>query len=410
MMPVMINKTLTSATQPQFNFPKETDVLQIAEIHGASNKFLKVAGACKLSTESLLDTNKILQDKIDELTVKLSHVQSSLCNEVAAKTLSDARLEELLNVLPAGVVLLDVKGRVSECNPAAEALLGEPLNGELWLDIIKRSFSPQIDDGHEISLKDGRRVNLVTRSLETEPGQLIVLMDMTETRALQERLSRHQRLSAMGKMVASLAHQIRTPLTAAMLYGEHVANPNLDSKTQQRFAVKLNSRLNNVEQQIRDMLVFAKGNMPLSDSINCQQLVTSLNIGMEALLNKTNTRCSITNDAPNIILPCNKDALVGAILNLVNNSIESADEAVCIDIHLQQQQNFLIIKVIDNGSGIDEALQEKIMEPFFTTKSHGTGLGMSVVQSVIKAHQGEFSIISNNENGTEVTLKLPVLG
>ncbi len=393
-MPAMIKAT--SAIQPPFHSSKVIETIQLAN-------------SCQLNTDSLLETNKILQDKVDALTVMLSQAQLSYNNEIAARTLSDARLKELLDVLPAGVVILDVKGRISKCNPAAEELLGEPLNEELWLDIIKRNFSPKLDDGHEISLKDGRRVNLVTRSLDAEPGQLIVLMDMTETRALQERLSRHQRLSAMGKMMASLAHQIRTPLTAAMLYGEHVANPDLDPTTQQRFAVKLNSRLNNVEQQIRDMLIFAKGNMPLSDFINSQQLVTSLHIGMEALLNNTNTLCSIINDAPNIMLHCNQDALAGAILNLVNNSIESANAAIRIKIHLQQQNDFLIIKVIDNGPGIDEALQEKIMEPFFTTKSHGTGLGMSVVQAVIKAHQGEFSILSNTENGTEVTLKLPLL-
>ena len=117
-----------------------------------------------------------------------------------------------------------MRGRVQECNPTAIDLLGEPLEGESWLNVIQRVFAPRFDDGHEVSLKDGRRVSIATRSLAGEPGQLIVLTDMTETRALQERLSRHQRLSALGKVSASLAHQIRTPLSAAMLYGEHLVS------------------------------------------------------------------------------------------------------------------------------------------------------------------------------------------
>lgn len=358
-------------------------------------------------------SNEDLSIRVETLTQMLSQARSLHQEQVVAKELISSRLEKLLKLLPTGVVLLDVKGRVSECNPAAEDLLGEPLKGELWLDVIRRSFSPRLDDGHEVSLKDGRRVSLVTRSLETEPGQLIVLTDMTETRALQEHLSRHQRLSALGKMVASLAHQIRTPLSAAILYGEHLANPELDSDTQQRFAAKLNSRLNNLEQQVRDMLVFARGNMPQTDFINTEQLTAGIEVGMEALLNRTNTLCSIQNEAPGVMIRCNREALVGAILNLVNNAIESVesfDGAACINIELQQQADHLRISVEDDGPGIEIALQEKIMEPFFTTKSQGTGLGMSVVQAVIRAHGGEFSIVSVVGQGTQVTLTLPVNG
>ena len=353
-------------------------------------------------------TNEDLHIQIRTLTDMLSQARSLHQEQVIAKELISDRLEKLLTLLPTGVVLLDAKGRVSECNPAAEELLGEPLKGELWLDVIRRSFSPRIDDGHEVSLRDGRRVGLVTRSLEAEPGQLIVLTDMTDTRALQERLSRHQRLSALGKMVASLAHQIRTPLSAAILYGEHLSNPELDANTQQRFAAKLNSRLNNLEQQVRDMLVFAKGNMPLTDFINTEQLVTSLEVGMEALLNCANAQCPIQNSAPEIRVCCNQEALVGAILNLVNNAIEAVDGTACINIELQQSAGHLRISVEDNGPGMDAALQEKIREPFFTTKSQGTGLGMSVVQAVIRAHRGEFLISSVVGQGTKVTLILPV--
>ena len=111
-----------------------------------------------------------------------------------------------------------------EANPAACELLGEPLVGELWRQVIARSFAPRKDDGHEISLRDGRRLSIATRSLDAEPGQLVLLNDLTETRRLQDQLARHERLSSLGRMVASLAHQIRTPLSAAMLYAGHLAD------------------------------------------------------------------------------------------------------------------------------------------------------------------------------------------
>src|SRR5690606_39859780 len=71
---------------------------------------------------------------------------------------------------------------------------------------IVRCFAPRKDDGHEISLRNGRRVSIATRSLDAEPGQLVMLQDLTETRRLQEQLARHERLSALGHMVRSEEH------------------------------------------------------------------------------------------------------------------------------------------------------------------------------------------------------------
>src|SRR5690606_39895731 len=101
-----------------------------------------------------------------------------------------------LGALLAGVVVLEKRGVLSQCNPAAMALLGEPLDGERWIDVIKRCFSPRSDDGHEVSLKDGRRVSIEIRTMENQPGQLILLTDLTETRQLQSQLAHAQRLSA----------------------------------------------------------------------------------------------------------------------------------------------------------------------------------------------------------------------
>ena len=220
---------------------------------------------------------------IDELTAKVEGVDSALASKAnqIKNELMNAResslvqseekakitnhLSTLLDILPAGVVLLDGKGCVIECNPAAIELLGEPLEGEKWLDVIKRSFSPKHDDGHEVSLKDGRRVRIETRSMTSGSGQLILLSDLTETRLLQSKVSRAERLGSLGKMVASLAHQIRTPLSTAMLYAGHLCQPSISDNIRQDCAEKLLSRLTHLEHQIRDMLVFAKGETRLAE-------------------------------------------------------------------------------------------------------------------------------------------------
>ncbi len=397
---------LQRLTEQPFDLPpgQQLDVSEQGKLQAAFEFF-------NTMSQQLTDAYRGLELNVQQLTRELEQAEVRHRREVADKERVTGRLEDLLHLLPVGVVVLDVRGRIQDCNSAAIDLLGEPLLGERWLDILQRSFSPRIDDGHEVSLHDGRRVSISTRSLEVERGQLIVLTDMTETRALQERLSRHQRLSALGKMVASLAHQIRTPLSAAILYGEHLTNPDLESDQQHRFSVKLMSRLNHLEQQVRDMLIFAKGDMPLSDITTTQALVSEIEAAMESPLQASNSCAVINNGAEGISLQCNTDALVGAVLNLVNNAIQAVGKEARIKINLAETTDgHISISVADQGPGINNRVKANVTEPFFTTKSHGTGLGLAVVQAIVRAHQGEFSITSDNGKGTQVTLKLPARG
>ena len=112
------------------------------------------------------------------------------------------RLELLLKVLPGGVVVLDGQGLIQEHNPTALDMLGEPLLEQSWSEVIQRAFMPRPDDGHDISLVDGRRVNISTCPLGEEPGQILLITDVSEMRQLQDRLSQQQRLAAMGETAA----------------------------------------------------------------------------------------------------------------------------------------------------------------------------------------------------------------
>ena len=197
--------------------------------------------------------------------------QTSRGEDIESLRLQASRLEHLLQVMPAGVIVIDGKGIVRQANEQAKALLGEPLEEEVWRCIITRSFKPRADDGHEVSLVDGRRVKLSITPLENEPGQLIVITDLTETRQLQARVSHMQRLSSLGKMVASLAHQIRTPLSAAMLYASNLTRKGLGEEAQTQFSNKLTDRLKELESQVNDMLLFAKSGE--------EQVVSQISLG-----------------------------------------------------------------------------------------------------------------------------------
>lgn len=356
----------------------------------------------------LADSYQEMEQQVGLLNAELHEVAEQRLHELREKERVSSRLENLLNLLPAGVVVLDNRGVVSQCNPAAIDLLGEPLQGQLWRDVIKRCFAPQHDDGHEISLQDGRRINMVTRSLEGEPGQLILLTDMTETRELQRRLDRHRRLSEMGRMMSSLAHQIRTPLAAAMLYAGHLVESDLSPDQIQRFSEKILSRLNHLDQQVKDMLIFVKGDVKLTDTISVSQLMAQLSSAAEVPLRNSGCQFQIHNEVPDAFLQCNSESMVGALMNLINNAIQSQPGPVDIVVSCRSgADRSLQIVICDNGPGIEAAVLKNLQEPFFTTKPQGTGLGLTVVRAVVLAHHGEFELRSESGRGSCAVVQLP---
>ncbi|MFY8272901.1 sensor histidine kinase [Pseudoalteromonas sp. SSDWG2] len=342
---------------------------------------------------------------------------SALAHEAYIGELSDLRLQaswlsHLVDTMPAGVVVLDGQGMIAKANQIAIDMLGEPLEGEKWFSIIQRSFRPQQDDGHEVSLRDGRRIKLEIRALAPEPGQLILMTDLTETRQLQARLAHMQRLSALGKMVATLAHQVRTPLSAAMLYGANLGSERLNSESRSHFHEKLMSRLKDLENQVNDMLLFAKsGEQQVVEPMSLGQLLSDVKQGAEAMLCEHGAQLHVQLPEPDAEVMGNRTALASAINNLIHNSLQVIPENAQIHMSAQRcQEDDTKVNIIirDNGPGISNELKHKIFEPFFTTKRQGTGLGLAVVASVMSSHKGQVSIKDAEHGGAEFILSLPL--
>lgn len=415
---------MTQAVTPLLKAKKLEAQGRLSLLHGAAAKTqVDVRDQTSMElfsqvSQQLADSYHLLENRVAELSDELTHLTDQRIQELAEKEKLANRLESLLNFLPGGVVVLDSRGRVSECNPAARALLGEPLQGEIWRAVIARSFAPRQDDGHEVSLIDGRRVSIQTRNLGDD-GQIILLTDMTETRRLQSELSRHERLSALGKMMSALAHQIRTPLSSAMLYAGHLVTGNLDEPRRQQFSEKILGRLNNIERQVQDMLFYVKGELPLNDVISVAELQRELAEAMEVPLMTSGSSCDWHIQAREQYIQCNREALIGALLNLVNNSIQAVERNAKLRIEfnlyphalnnpkLAGEAPQLWIRVCDKGPGMTPEQLASVGELFVTTKAQGTGLGLSVVQAVARAHHGKFVLNSKPGQGTCASLLLP---
>lgn len=322
------------------------------------------------------------------------------------------RLTRLLEVLPGGVVVLDGKGIIQQSNLVAIDFLGDKLEGKQWARVIVHAFDPQADDGHDVSLKDGRLVHISTSPLDGEPGQIVLLQDVTETHQLQQKISHLQRLSAMGEMAARLAHQIRTPLSSALLFLAPLLKEDTDTKLRQRFAKRLHDSISHMEQLVKDMLAFSRGDMTATSPVAIDDLMRNVQQQFCSQPDNKNIHFEIQNSLENAYIYGCKAALASAINNLVNNArLACKDEGEIIifvdQIQDQDDVTSLEISVEDNGFGITAEDQDKVLTPFFTTRSSGTGLGLAVVQSIVKAHKGELWFESDEGEGSTFCMRFP---
>lgn len=360
-------------------------------------------------SDDLAESYRSLEGQVAALTHELDRVNQEREREVKSREQVTSKLSNLLELLPGGVIVLDRWGVVSQANPAAEELLQTQLTGRKWVELIAQCFSPRKDDFHEISLKNGRRVGLATRSLEAETGQIILLTDQTETRHLQEQVSRNERLSALGKMVSALAHQIRTPLSAALLYASHLSERDLSIDQTRRFSEKIVSRLNHLEQQVRDMLIFAKGDVKLTDTVPIDTLITDLVRATDVVVEANQIHFVVEAFHNKAQIVCNQQTMVGALANLVTNAAQASKKGQQVTLKTSVNQREVIIEIHDKGEGIPDEIMQRIQseEAFVTSKTQGTGLGLAVVRAVVAAHKGQFDIQSTDKQGTSIRVVLP---
>ncbi len=146
-----------------------------------------------------------------------------------------SQLYAIFTALPTGVLLLDGEGRITRANPAAKALLGEPLEGQAWRQIIDRCFQPREDDGHEISFARWAPGPAVDPAAAGSAGPAGVHQRSDRNPPAARSHQPHEAVVRPGNMAASLAHQIRTPLSAAMLYAANLANRTLKPESRSQF-------------------------------------------------------------------------------------------------------------------------------------------------------------------------------
>lgn len=363
------------------------------------------------ASEQLSGAYQELQQQVAHLTHELALANGELQCQLAEKENLSQKLSLLLNALPGGVVVLDTNESIEQVNPASTTLLGESLIGEQWSHITERYLSTtSIENEWEVVqtlTKRERRIRIEKSPLDAMGRQILLIHDITEAHALQEQIKRNQRLTSMGEMAANLAHQLRTPLSTALLYAAHLGNDTLPSSERQQFATKTVERLHHLEHLTHNMLRFIKGEATQIESVNITAFLNELKQVIEPQIQQYGLQFVIRDHSNGASFTIDHKALNGAIINLLENAIQASNTGDQVALTCSVDQAAILISVQDTGSGIDLAIQERLFEPFFTTRSEGTGLGLAIVRGVIQSMGGSVQVTSCPGAGSEFFIRLP---
>ncbi|MDB5815091.1 MAG: sensor histidine kinase [Rhodocyclales bacterium] len=357
-----------------------------------------------MDAASLAEAFQVFARASDELTQAYSGLQG----QVGILT---ERLDLLLAALPAGVVVLDQQGRVEQANRAALDMLGD-VTGTEWQSFAASAFVATDTPGEwALALFPDQaaetRISISATAQTTTGGRIILLHDVTEAWRMRVSAARNERLAAMGEMVASLAHQLRTPLAAALLYTGHLANVQLPAAERVSVADRAVERLRHLEKLIKDMLIFARGEALGREVFGVCDLLQELSATIEPVAQGQQIAFRQDCRAAGQQLFGNRKEIAGALINLLENAIQVLGQGGEVVLSALQEGQQIVFVVRDNGRGIPLELQARLFEPFFTTRADGTGLGLAIARGVARAHGGDISLCSAPGEGSEFRMVLP---
>ena len=391
-------------------------------------------GAAPLDAAQLAEAFALFSRASEELSTAYNALQA----QVGQLT---ERLSVLMGALPAGVLVVDRAGAVVQANRAAEGLFGAGLAGQAWSELAARmqasgtpgeytlppmpapGVAPEgmpakpggQGEGH-LAEVDLRRVALSESELDSGAERILLVHDVTDTHRMRLTAERNERLAAMGEMVAGLAHQLRTPLAAALLYTGNLRQPELDPAQRAMVADRALERLRYLERLIRDMLLFARGDSAGRQRFAVCELLAELAHTLEPVARARQVAFAADCACGEAELVGDRKALGGALTNLLENGIQACEaggalrcEAVLVaaaDAGIGAPAVRFTVR--DSGRGIAPELQERLFEPFFTTRAEGTGLGLAIARGVARAHGGDITLRSTPGQGAEFTLVVPL--
>lgn len=341
----------------------------------------------------------------------------------------------IIENLEEGIIAIDNEGIIQGINKKACFLFSIPRDsegkrlskymhnnsvGEIILELINNNDSETRllkDDENERILK----INILPIGDSGRIiGTLIKAFDITKTYESRQKLKRAEQLASLTTLAAGVAHEIKNPLGSISIYVqliEKIIKKNMDNDCQcykdfREYSDIIKEEISRLEDTINSFL-FSVRKLELNiEDININELILSTVSFLKYEIEKNNINLDIKFDIDNLILKLDEKYIKQSLINIIQNAIDAMsdndDKKKEIYIKLKTIDNYAVISIKDTGTGMKDETLNKIFEPYFTTKRHGTGLGLTNVVRIIEAHNGNITIESEYGKGSEFIIKLPL--
>ncbi len=342
---------------------------------------------------------------------------------------------QILLDLPLGVCSLSNDNELIMWNRAlseftdieSSSIVGSQLNDidEPWQTLLGNFLAEDTNHSYKQNfMLEGhkRSVNLHKAYIEkaddkdsSHEGVIILIEDITETEVLEAGLTHSERLASIGRLAAGVAHEIGNPITGiaclAQTIRDEYPNGELNSLSEQ-----IIEQTNRTSKILQSLVNFAHAG---SSSVHYEKEVINVRSCMEEAvtlisLDKKSKDVELAIDgSEDLIILGNSQRLLQVLVNLINNSRDASQSGGRIQVQAIAEKDRVVLAITDEGMGISAAIQDRVFDPFFTTKEagEGTGLGLSLVFSIVKDLDGDIDIISpvdkNKGTGTQVVLEFP---
>jgi two-component system NtrC family sensor kinase len=350
----------------------------------------------------------------------------ALQNTLLLAALSEGKREweQTVDAIADGICVLDAAGTIRRANRAFCALTDIPVTavaGRPWVTLVPpawaATFTNVLDQpGVTEELRAGTHLFHVTALPLTEAGSasaVLVISDQTERRRLQEQLFQSEKMSAIGQLIAGVAHDLNNPLASVVGFADYLVEAAGD--TPEAFREPLRAIRQEAERAasiVKNLLGFARKQEGRRESHPISNILAStLQLLRNQLMGaKIETEMDVAPGTPPVYADANQ--LQQVFVNLVNNAaqaIEAGGVGGRIVIRAMPWLDGVAVTVEDDGPGVPSGIAQRIFDPFFTTKpaGEGTGLGLSICQGIVKEHGGRLTLVSTGRRGAVFYVELP---
>jgi len=423
---------------------EEKDRLDISEeqLEGFTESF---ASFNKI-TQKLHSAYKNLEEKFEDLNLKLEKTNRELRQSLAEKDNITSYLNNILESLTSGVVAINLKGEITLFNRAAEEILGyktdevlgrpygevmaKGVGEKMTLPFTLKSRKSHINEEKGVLTKEGKKIPLgFSTSLLTDGdnnilGAVEVFFDLSKLKELEEEITRVRTLAALGEMAATVAHEVKNPLGGIRGFADLLDRDLEDGDPRKKSVQKILEGVETLDKIVVSLLNYTKAIRLDLHKVEFINFIEDVIKFFEINLTHEKNKIHIIREYPERELCCRIDPeqFRQVILNLLHNATQAMPQGGKIVVRIDTEETDtgasqtpfgkhlrggkIVLKISDTGMGMSKATLDKLFTPFFTTKEHGTGLGLSTVKKIVEAHRGDIKVESEIGKGTTVIVRL----